>query len=114
VVPESSPPDTRGSASQRPLVRCFACGSLHLLRKITREKLAGAPASDLSIPVAARIEAADYSGWSEKNDRLFVQPPLEVLEQSVVVRVHLDVSDEETGALKVVPHSHTLGRLRPQ
>lgn len=69
---------------------------------------------DLSIPVAARIEASNYSGWSEKDGRLFVQPPLEVLEQSVAVRVHLDVSDEETGALKVVPRSHTLGRLHPQ
>jgi hypothetical protein len=69
---------------------------------------------DLSIPVAARIDASDYSGWSEKDGRPFVQPPLEVLEQSVAVRVHLDASDEETGALKVVPRSHALGRLRPQ
>lgn len=69
---------------------------------------------DLSIPVAERTEALSYSGWSEKDGRLFVQPPLEVLEQSVAVRVHLDASDEETGALKVVPHSHALGRLRPR
>lgn len=69
---------------------------------------------DLSIPVAERTEASGYSGWSEKDGRLFVRPPLEVLEQSVAARVHLDVSDEETGALRVVPHSHTLGRLRPQ
>ena len=69
---------------------------------------------DLSIPVAERTEAPGYSGWSEKDGRLFVQPPLEVLQQSVAARVHLDGSDEETGALKVVPRSHTLGRLRPQ
>lgn len=69
---------------------------------------------DLSIPVAERTEALGYSGWSEKDGRLFVQPPLEVLEQSVAARVHLDGSDEETGALKVIPGSHTLGRLRPQ
>lgn len=69
---------------------------------------------DLSIPVAERQEALGYSGWSEKDGRLFVQPPLEVLEQSIAVRVHLDASDEETGALKVVPRSHALGRLRPQ
>ena len=69
---------------------------------------------DLSIPVAERTESPGYSGWSEKNGRVFVQPPLEVLEQSVAARVHLDGSDEETGALKVVPRSQTLGRLRPQ
>lgn len=67
---------------------------------------------DLSIPVAERTAVSGYSGWSEKDGRIFVQPPLEVLEQSVAVRVHLDASDEETGALKVVPSSHTLGRLR--
>ena len=69
---------------------------------------------DLSIPVAERTEALGYSGWSEKDGRLFVQPPLDVLEQSVAVRVHLDASDEETGALKVVPRSHAPGRLRSQ
>lgn len=69
---------------------------------------------DLSIPVAERMEISGYSGWSEKGGRLFVQPPLEVLEQSVAARVHLDASDEKTGALKVVPRSHTLGRLRAQ
>ncbi|MBW4053776.1 MAG: phytanoyl-CoA dioxygenase family protein [Proteobacteria bacterium] len=66
------------------------------------------------MPVAERTEAPGYSGWWEKDGSLFVQPPLEVLEQSVAARVHLDGSDEETGALKVVPRSHTLGRLRPQ
>lgn len=69
---------------------------------------------DLSIPVAERTEALGYSGWSKKDGRLFVQPPLQVLEQSVAARVHLDACDEETGALKVVPRSHRLGRLRPQ
>lgn len=69
---------------------------------------------DLSIPVAERTEALGYSGWSRKDGRLFVQPPLNVLEQSVAARVHLDASDDQTGALKVVPCSHSLGRLRPQ
>lgn len=69
---------------------------------------------DLSIPVAETTEALGYSGWSKKDGHFFVQPPLEVLEQSVAVRVHLDSSDDETGALKVVPRSHSLGRLRPQ
>ncbi|HEX4268786.1 MAG TPA: phytanoyl-CoA dioxygenase family protein [Steroidobacteraceae bacterium] len=69
---------------------------------------------DLSFPVAERTEASGYSGWSKKDGRLFVQPPLEVLEQSIAARVHVHASDIETGALKVVPRSHKLGRLRPQ
>lgn len=69
---------------------------------------------DLSIPAFERTEALGCSGWSEKDGRLFVQPPLEVLERSVAARVHLDACDEETGALRVVPRSHYLGRMRPQ
>lgn len=63
---------------------------------------------DLSIPVAERLEASGYAACSEKDGRVFVQPPLEVLEHSVAARVHLEASDEKTGALKVVPRAPTL------
>jgi len=66
---------------------------------------------DLSIPVAERVDTARCSGWSEKEGELFVQPPVQVLEQVLTVRVHLDDCDERNGALRVVPGSHLLGRL---
>lgn len=66
---------------------------------------------DLSIPVRARIEAAECSGWSEKEGVVFVQPPVETLEQLVAVRVHIDACPEESGTLRVVPGSHGYGRL---
>jgi ectoine hydroxylase-related dioxygenase (phytanoyl-CoA dioxygenase family) len=68
---------------------------------------------DLSIPVAERIDNDRCTGWSEKEGVLFVQPPPAVIEELVIVRVHLDDCDERNGALRVVPGSHRLGRLSP-
>jgi ectoine hydroxylase-related dioxygenase (phytanoyl-CoA dioxygenase family) len=66
---------------------------------------------DLSIPVSARVESSKCVGWSDKEGDLFVQPPVVVLQEIVAIRVHLDDCDESTGALRVVPGSHLLGRL---
>lgn len=66
---------------------------------------------DLSIPVRARVAAAECSGWSEKEGVVFVQPPVAILEQLVAVRLHIDDCPEESGPLRVVPGSHGFGRL---
>lgn len=70
-----------------------------------------APHQDLSIPVAARIDSAAVTGWSEKDGLLFVQPPVFVLESLVALRLHIDDCHADDGALKVVPGSHMHGRL---
>jgi ectoine hydroxylase-related dioxygenase (phytanoyl-CoA dioxygenase family) len=69
---------------------------------------------DLSIPVRARVSDPSCTGWSEKEDTLFVQPPVEVLEQLVAIRVHLDDNTSSNGPLRVVPGSHRQGRLSPE
>jgi ectoine hydroxylase-related dioxygenase (phytanoyl-CoA dioxygenase family) len=66
---------------------------------------------DLSIPVKARVDGLECSGWIEKEGQVYVQPPVSVLEQLVAVRVHIDDSQVESGALRVVPKSHLEGRL---
>jgi Phytanoyl-CoA dioxygenase (PhyH) len=66
---------------------------------------------DLSIPVAGYIDSPECSGWSEKEASIYVQPPASVLESLVGVRVHIDACPAESGALRVVPGSHTFGRL---
>src|ERR1700733_1336717 len=68
---------------------------------------------DVSIPVAERLSGTQYSGWSEKEGEVFVQPPAGVLQELLAVRVHLDDCDERNGALRVVPGSHQLGKLNP-
>lgn len=69
---------------------------------------------DLSIPVAARTANPALSGWSRKEDGHYVQAPAELLDGLLAVRLHLDASDADAGALRVLPGSHRLGRLSPE
>ena len=64
---------------------------------------------DLSIPVAGRVAHPALRGWSEKEGTLFVQPPVEVLEKLVAVRLHLDACGEADGPLHLLPGTHAQG-----
>jgi hypothetical protein len=66
---------------------------------------------DLGIPVAGRVDDEACAGWSEKEGRLFVQPPVAVLERLLAVRVQLDDAPPRAGELRVAAGSHRLGRL---
>lgn len=66
---------------------------------------------DLTIAVAEKAELEGYSAWSVKEGVLHVQPPEEILEHMLTVRVHLDPADETNGALWVSPGSHRFGRV---
>ena len=58
-----------------------------------------------------RVDIAGYGPWSTKDGVPHVQPPVEILEGIVTLRLHLDDCDESNGALRVIPGSHRLGRL---
>jgi len=66
---------------------------------------------DLSIAVAEKVAHPVLSGWSEKEGVIFVQPPVEVLQALLAVRLHIDHCGEADGPLRVVPGSHLAGRL---
>lgn len=66
---------------------------------------------DLSIAVADRIETPGFSGWSSKDSVQHVQPPVEILEGMVTVRIHLDDCMAVNGALRVIPGSHRSGKI---
>jgi ectoine hydroxylase-related dioxygenase (phytanoyl-CoA dioxygenase family) len=66
---------------------------------------------DLTIAVKNRLEVPGFHPWSVKAGIPHVQPPVAILEQMLTVRIHLDRTDESNGALKVIPGSHTQGRL---
>jgi ectoine hydroxylase-related dioxygenase (phytanoyl-CoA dioxygenase family) len=67
---------------------------------------------DISISVENKIEAESYTNWTNKKGQLGVVPPLEILENTVTLRIHLDDTDETNGALKVIPNSHNKGFIR--
>lgn len=66
---------------------------------------------DLTIAVQERLDTPGFGPWSVKADVPHVQPPMELLEQMVTLRLHLDDADHDNGALRVLPGSHLHGRL---
>ncbi len=66
---------------------------------------------DLTIAVEARHECPGFSAWTVKEGVPHVQPPAELLQDMMIMRLHLDDCDEENGALMVLPGSHRHGRL---
>lgn len=66
---------------------------------------------DLTIAVNRRRDLPGYGPWSTKVGVTHVQPPTEVLERMISLRLHLDPCSESNGALKVIPGTHKLGRV---
>lgn len=66
---------------------------------------------DLSIAVQERIDVPGFGPWSIKAGVVHVQPPIEILEGMLALRIHLDACVELNGALRVIPKSHLQGRL---
>jgi ectoine hydroxylase-related dioxygenase (phytanoyl-CoA dioxygenase family) len=66
---------------------------------------------DVTIAVTDRIEVDGYSPWSVKQGVQHVQPPSNVLEAMLTVRLHLDDCPESNGALRVIPKSQHHGKL---
>jgi len=88
----------------------------HPVRGILFDKIASANwkvpwHQDVTIAVAERVDIDGFGPWSVKSGVLHVQPPRWVLEGMLSVRLHLDDCREDNGPLRVVPHTHTMGRI---
>jgi ectoine hydroxylase-related dioxygenase (phytanoyl-CoA dioxygenase family) len=66
---------------------------------------------DRTIVVKERMETDGYGPWTVKSGLIQVEPPFEILERMVTLRVHLDAVDGRNAPLRIVPGSHRLGRL---
>jgi ectoine hydroxylase-related dioxygenase (phytanoyl-CoA dioxygenase family) len=69
---------------------------------------------DLTISVNRKGKWPGFGPWTIKQNQFAVQPPLEVLENITTVRIHLDDTDENNGALRVIPGSHQKKIYRPE
>lgn len=67
---------------------------------------------DLTISVEKKSDVDGYGPWTVKQDQFAVQPPIDILENNFTIRIHLDDTDNENGALKVIPGSHVKGVIR--
>jgi ectoine hydroxylase-related dioxygenase (phytanoyl-CoA dioxygenase family) len=68
---------------------------------------------DLTISVAKKADISGFGPWTVKQDQFAVQPTTDILKSNFTIRVHLDDTNEENGALKVIPGSHK-EILRPE
>ncbi len=66
---------------------------------------------DKTVAVSTKFERDGWGPWSIKDSTNHVQPPIEVLNYMITLRIHLDDIDEKNGCLKVIPKSHMLGIL---
>jgi ectoine hydroxylase-related dioxygenase (phytanoyl-CoA dioxygenase family) len=69
---------------------------------------------DLTISVDKKMDIPGFGPWTIKQDQFAVQPPLDILKDNFTVRIHLDDTNEENGALNIIPKSHLKGIYRPE
>jgi ectoine hydroxylase-related dioxygenase (phytanoyl-CoA dioxygenase family) len=67
---------------------------------------------DLTISVDKKIDIENFENWTVKHNQFAVQPPTEVLENNFTIRIHIDKTTKDNGALKVINNSHSKGILR--
>lgn len=66
---------------------------------------------DRTIFVAERRDVAGFGPWTTKGGGIAVEPPREVLERMLAVRIHLDASGPDNGPLRVRLGFHDRGKL---
>jgi len=66
---------------------------------------------DRTIAVRERVETPGFTNWTTKSGMLHVEPPFDLLERMLTLRVHLDPVTEGNAPLLIVPGSHRLGRI---
>ena len=66
---------------------------------------------DRTIVVRERIEAHGFGPWTVKSGLIQVEPPFDILERMLTLRMHLDAAGRSNAPLRIVPASHKLGRL---
>lgn len=69
---------------------------------------------DLTISVNTRADIKGFDFWTVKQNQYAVQPTIDILQDNFTIRIHLDDTDENNGALKVIPKSHNKGVYRPE
>ena len=69
---------------------------------------------DLTISVNKKLDLKGFGPWTTKQNQFAVQPPIDYLKNIFTIRIHLDDTDENNGALKVVPKSHSKEIYRPE
>ncbi len=66
---------------------------------------------DRVIAVAEKHDVSGFGNWSRKAGGWHCEPPVNILEEMLFVRIHLDEQDEANGAMEIALGSHKAGVL---
>ena len=66
---------------------------------------------DRVIALRDRAELPGYKNWTRKQGDWHCEPPRDILDQMLFVRLHLDPNTAENGAMEIAPGSHRFGKL---
>lgn len=66
---------------------------------------------DRTIAVRKQIDTAEFGPWSRKGGIVHVEPPFDMIEQMITIRIHFDKVCEENAPLLVAIGSHRLGKI---
>lgn len=69
---------------------------------------------DRVIAVRERAEVPGFSNWSSKGGRCHCEPPREVLDAMLFVRLHLDSATPANGPMEIALGSHRRGPVRSE
>jgi ectoine hydroxylase-related dioxygenase (phytanoyl-CoA dioxygenase family) len=69
---------------------------------------------DKSIALRGRAETPGYGKWTVRDSVHQAEPPQDLLENMLTLRLHLDAADAANGALKLIPGSQADGKLTEQ
>lgn len=64
---------------------------------------------DIMITVKDKCDVEGFAPWVKKDNEFNVQPPVSYLENNFTIRIHLDDTDANNGALRVISRSHLHG-----
>ena len=67
---------------------------------------------DRTIVVRDRIDVSGFGPWSVKAGLQHVDPPFELLERMITLRVHLDPCHSSNAPLLISPGTHRLGSIK--
>ncbi|MEM9157555.1 MAG: phytanoyl-CoA dioxygenase family protein [Verrucomicrobiota bacterium] len=68
---------------------------------------------DTKVPIKEKVETIDFTAWSSKDGILHAQPPASILAGMRTLRIHIDDTPADNGALRLVPGSHQKGIFNP-
>jgi ectoine hydroxylase-related dioxygenase (phytanoyl-CoA dioxygenase family) len=90
--------------------KCFAVRGI-LFNKTEQSNWKVVWHQDLTIAVSERRDVEGFGPWTKKAGVVHVQPPAEIMNRILAIRLHLDESGPDNGPLRVIPASHKQGRL---